>query len=116
MAGTTKAEQRIIVVLGQSLNPDGTAPATLLARSQHARELAETEGCAVVLTGGDPADTGTSEAEIMRRLLAGVDNVHLEDASQNTCQNAAGGYQWSSSYGKGKHAASQHAPILALEY
>ena len=69
-----------IVVLGQSLNPDGSAPATLLSRVRKAAECWRDEPDALlVLSGGDPAGTGTSEAEIMlalmRREFDGGDDV-----------------------------------------
>lgn len=83
------APQTIIVVLGQSLNPDGSAPPTLIARARCAAELAQAEGCPVVCTGGDPSRAGRSEAEVLRGLLVETPAVHVETASCNTCQNAS---------------------------
>ena len=59
-----------IVVLGQSLNPDGTAPATLTSRIRTAAEQWHADPSAILIcTGGDPAGVGSSEAEIMFDML-----------------------------------------------
>lgn len=86
--------EAIIVVLGQSLNPDGTPPETLLKRASKAAEIYNESGgrFSVIATGGDPIQTGTSEAAHMRRVLldCGVPDsaIVMESESQNTCQNA----------------------------
>ena len=82
-----------IVVLGQSLNPDGTPPATLCGRVKAAVSTwRETENSVIILTGGDPARTGRSEAKVMEEMihLEGVplDAMILEQESANTLQNA----------------------------
>jgi hypothetical protein len=85
-----------IVVLGQSLNPDGNPPPTLLSRIETAatawRESHTTSPPTIILSGGDPANTGKSEAKIMEELLLlrGVPQefIILEEKSQNTIQNA----------------------------
>jgi len=86
--------EAIIVVLGQSLNPDGTPPETLLKRASKAAEIYHESGgrYSVITTGGDPIRTGTSEAAHMRRVLldCGVldSSITMESESLNTCQNA----------------------------
>lgn len=85
-----------IVVLGQSLNPDGTPSQTLLSRIAVAAKAWESSDFlsppAIILSGGDPARTGKSEAKVMEELLLqwGVppDFLILEEKSQNTLQNA----------------------------
>mmetsp|Transcript_19267 Transcript_19267/g.67058 ORF Transcript_19267/g.67058 Transcript_19267/m.67058 type:complete len:623 (-) Transcript_19267:257-2125(-) len=83
-----------IVVLGQSLNPDGSTPATLLDRAEAAASLhlSTASRPPIIATGGDPVGTGTSEAEVMRNLLRefGVPDskIILEPRSLNTLQNA----------------------------
>jgi hypothetical protein len=85
---------RVIVVLGQSLNPsNGTPPATLHSRIEAAaRQWKLNSEIILILCGGDTARTGRSEALIMRDLLLplGVENssIILEDQSLNTLQNA----------------------------
>jgi hypothetical protein len=83
----------VVVVLGQSLNPDGTPPSSLCSRI----ELAATEwklnhNLILLLCGGDPARTGKSEAQVMKDLLLplGVDpnSIILEEQSLSTLQNA----------------------------
>ena len=77
---------RAIVILGQSLNPDGTAPPTLASRVHAAVAAWKERPASTVLipTGGDPVRAGVSEAEIMRDLLlqsgAGIpeDRIVLE--------------------------------------
>ena len=77
---------RAIVILGQSLNPDGTAPPTLASRVNAAVAVWKERPDRTVLipTGGDPVRAGVSEAEIMRDLLlqsgAGIpeDRIVLE--------------------------------------
>ena len=55
--------QDAIVVLGQSLNADGSVPPVLAARVNTAAALAEWLPAALlVTTGGDPAGAGTTEA------------------------------------------------------
>eukprot|EP00286_Rhodomonas_abbreviata_P023497 CAMPEP_0181308734 /NCGR_PEP_ID=MMETSP1101-20121128/11632_1 /TAXON_ID=46948 /ORGANISM="Rhodomonas abbreviata, Strain Caron Lab Isolate" /LENGTH=435 /DNA_ID=CAMNT_0023415159 /DNA_START=3 /DNA_END=1310 /DNA_ORIENTATION=+ len=86
-------EDTAVIVLGQSLNPDGKPPATLLARVRTAFDAwRTTPGSHVILSGGDPARTGQSEAHTMMNLLLeqGVERkaIILEEQSQNTLQNA----------------------------
>jgi hypothetical protein len=85
---------KVVVVLGQSLNPDGTPPSTLTARIEAAAtQWALHSEIILLLTGGDPARTGQSEAKVMRDLLLplGVadSSIILEEQSLNTLQNAS---------------------------
>ena len=86
---------KAIVVLGQSLDPDGSAPGTLVRRVETAAELqlANPDDTLCVPTGGDPAQTGVTEAEVMRRLLVELEvpesAIRPEPRAQNTLQNAA---------------------------
>lgn len=91
-----------IVVLGQSLNPDGTPPLSLLRRADLAANLFRDEAMAaekagrpwplVIPTGGDPVRVGVTEAELMAQQLhmRGVpeEAVVLEPKALNTLQNA----------------------------
>mmetsp|Transcript_74042 Transcript_74042/g.195171 ORF Transcript_74042/g.195171 Transcript_74042/m.195171 type:complete len:634 (-) Transcript_74042:268-2169(-) len=83
-----------IVVLGQSLNPDGSTPATLLERAEAAASLhlSTASRPPIIATGGDVAGTGTSEAEVMRKLLRALGvpdaKIILEPRAKNTLQNA----------------------------
>ena len=62
--------RRAIVVLGQSLNRDGTIPATLESRARTAAyHWLEHQDAVLVLTGGDPAKCGVSEALRMQQLV-----------------------------------------------
>eukprot|EP00966_Prymnesium_polylepis_P332310 7387816-Prymnesium_polylepis.1 len=57
-------EVAAIVILGQSLNADGSSPSTLVARTTTAAERIRQHPAAVVVaSGGDPAGTGVPEAE-----------------------------------------------------
>ena len=68
----------VAVVLGQSLRPDGTAPQVLLDRALKAKDLLkEGKVSRVIVTGGDPAGVGLTEAFAMRKVLvnAGIPEV-----------------------------------------
>ena len=71
--GTNKQkleEQRIVTVMGKGLEPGGVASEELVDRCRTAvRVMGEVEGGLVIPTGGDPAGTGISEAEVMRGLM-----------------------------------------------
>jgi uncharacterized protein (DUF1810 family) len=88
------SEGPIIIVLGQSLNEDGSAPATLVARIEEAVEFVTLSDatCTLICTGGDPMQTGISEAAVMKQMLASHLNdsacILLEEESMNTLQNA----------------------------
>lgn len=94
MDTNTTDTRAAIVVLGQSLNPDGSPPSTLLSRVRTAAEEWRADPSALmVLSGGDPARTGISEAEIMLGLLREHIDVNmsrcvLEAKSNTTVGNA----------------------------
>ncbi|MDP2437032.1 MAG: YdcF family protein [archaeon] len=88
-----------VIVLGQSLNPDSSAPSTLTARVSalvawtDERCGGEVPNFPIVLSGGDPAKTGRSEAEVMAELVlaerpAWEAALVLEKQALNTVQNA----------------------------
>lgn len=83
-----------IIALGQNLQPDGTASETLLNRLDLALDLQRRTLAPIVVTGGDPAGVGETEAAMMHRLLdarAGSDTspeVLEEPEAKNTVQNA----------------------------
>ena len=59
------ASRSSIIVLGQSLNGDGSTPPTLLPRVCVAAKLHDRHPEArLIVTGGDPAGTGKTEAEV----------------------------------------------------
>ncbi len=81
----------VIIVLGQSLNPDGSAARTLVNRLQTAARCHHELTVPIVCTGGDPAGTGITEAQSMARLLHAHVSPHsvlLEDKSNTTFENA----------------------------
>jgi len=88
--------RRAIVVLGQSLNRDGTIPATLESRARTAADhWLEHQDAVLVLTGGDPAKCGVSEALRMQQLVeirlgrpVPPALLLLEEASRTTVGNA----------------------------
>lgn len=82
-----------MIVLGQSLNPDGSVPVTVRSRVYRASEkYRECPNLRIIVSGGDPANTGCSEAKVMFELLIleGVpaEAIILEEKSMNTLQNA----------------------------
>eukprot|EP00040_Diaphanoeca_grandis_P011721 m.60101 g.60101 ORF g.60101 m.60101 type:complete len:243 (-) comp22801_c0_seq1:76-804(-) len=98
MTTTADTKRTSIVVLGQSLNADGSPPATLVSRVSRAVkewQLALFPRPLLIFCGGDPAHTGICEAQSMLKIVStmGVDiprdHIVLEDKSENTLQNAA---------------------------
>merc|ERR1719221_1385835 len=91
VVGSRKAP---IVALGQNLQPDGSASETLLNRLDLALDLQRRTLAPIVITGGDPAGVGETEAAMMHRLLderAGADTppeVLEEPEAKNTVENA----------------------------
>mmetsp|Transcript_23062 Transcript_23062/g.41655 ORF Transcript_23062/g.41655 Transcript_23062/m.41655 type:complete len:351 (-) Transcript_23062:209-1261(-) len=87
------ADQAIAVVLGQSLNPDGSAPQVLLDRVEKAKELLE-QGTVmkILVSGSDPAGVGRTEASMMAKLLitSGVpaSSILQESQATTTAENA----------------------------
>ena len=90
---TEGADQAIAVVLGQSLKPDGSAPQVLLDRAAMARKLLK-QGTVkkVIVSGGDPAGVGFTEASTTARVLvkAGIplEVIIQESQATTTAENA----------------------------
>ena len=64
------SSQGVAIVLGQSLKPDGNPSQVLLDRALKAKELLETQKVSkVIVTGGDPAGVGRTEAYEMKQVL-----------------------------------------------
>lgn len=90
---TEGASQAIAVVLGQSLKPDGSAPQVLLDRAAMARKLLQ-EGAVtkVVVSGGDPANVGHTEASMFAKVLVreGIpeEAIITESQATTTAENA----------------------------
>ena len=87
------ATRSSIIVLGQSLNRDGSTPPTMHPRVCIAAKLHDRHPEArLIVTGGDPAGTGKTEADVMAELLASAgvsrSSIVLEHEAQNTVQNA----------------------------
>eukprot|EP00929_Paragymnodinium_shiwhaense_P113900 TRINITY_DN82202_c0_g1_i1.p1 TRINITY_DN82202_c0_g1~~TRINITY_DN82202_c0_g1_i1.p1 ORF type:complete len:276 (+),score=36.76 TRINITY_DN82202_c0_g1_i1:148-975(+) len=94
----------VIVVLGQTLNADGSVPLTLTKRAEGAAELYKRKNAVaddgntpepvpVLATGGNQAcGPSCTEAEVMQAMLLGygvpLENIALEPKARNTCQNA----------------------------
>ena len=86
-------ELRIVTVMGKKLEPGGVASEELVDRCRTAaRVVGEVEAALVIPTGGDPAHTGITEAEVMRGLMVemGVqqEKIDVETEAQSTVQNA----------------------------
>ncbi|CAM9208461.1 unnamed protein product, partial [Ectocarpus fasciculatus] len=92
-----------IVVLGQALNVDKSPSEVMKDRIHATVEYFEMHRKAavecgdfllprIIVSGGDPAGVGTSEASVMKRLLvlSGVPELLIIEESQsyNSCQNA----------------------------
>mmetsp|Transcript_91666 Transcript_91666/g.238921 ORF Transcript_91666/g.238921 Transcript_91666/m.238921 type:complete len:266 (-) Transcript_91666:43-840(-) len=83
-----------IITLGQNLQPDGSASETLLNRLDLALDLQRRTLAPIIVTGGDPAGVGETEAAMMHRLLderAGADaspEVLEEPEAKSTIENA----------------------------
>ena len=87
--------QRIVIVtvMGKCLEPGGEASEELVDRCRTAaRVMGEVEGAMVIPTGGDPAQVGITEAEVMRGLMMEMgiqpDKIVAETEAQTTVQNA----------------------------
>lgn len=87
------ATQGIALVLGQSLNPDGSTPQVLSDRASMAKKLLD-EGkvTKVMVCGADPAGVGRTEASVAGGILedAGVpaESIIQESQSTTTAENA----------------------------
>ena len=87
--------QRIVIVtvMGKCLEPGGEASEELVDRCRTAaRVMGEVEGALVIPTGGDPAQVGITEAEVMRGLMMEMgiqpEKIVAETEAQTTLQNA----------------------------
>eukprot|EP00929_Paragymnodinium_shiwhaense_P001744 TRINITY_DN10197_c0_g1_i1.p1 TRINITY_DN10197_c0_g1~~TRINITY_DN10197_c0_g1_i1.p1 ORF type:complete len:269 (-),score=74.86 TRINITY_DN10197_c0_g1_i1:52-858(-) len=94
-----KDEQRqeVIIVLGQSLNPDGSVPRTMQRRAEAAAEaykeaVLRRPDAIIICSGGDPVKVGISEAshigKVIEKLGVPREAIILEEKSLNTLQNA----------------------------
>ena len=82
-----------MTVMGKCLEPGGEASEELVDRCRTAaRVMGEVEGAMVIPTGGDPAQVGITEAEVMRGLMMEMgiqpDKIAAETEAQTTVQNA----------------------------
>jgi len=85
--------QSCIVVLGQSLLPNGEPPLVLKKRIDLAAQVHHKSHAELIVSGADVAKVGKSEAEIMLELLLDTNcvastAVHTEKKAMNTIQNA----------------------------
>lgn len=93
------AAQGVAVVLGQSLKPDGTPPQALVDRAKKAKKLLQ-EGkvIKVIVSGGDPAGVGRTEASMMATVLEleGIPKSSIIQESQATtsAENAWFALRW----------------------
>jgi len=89
----------VAIVLGQSLQPDGTPSKVLIDRARRAKQLLD-EGVVgkVIVSGSDPAGVGTTEAAVLARVLrgAGISNekIVLESQATTTAENAWFSLRW----------------------
>lgn len=91
--------QGVAVVLGQSLRPDGKPPQVLLDRALKAKDLLkEGKVSRIIVTGGDPAGVGRTEAFEMRKVLvnAGIPQevIIQESQAETTAENAWYALRW----------------------
>lgn len=87
------SDKAIGVVLGQSLNPDGSASQVLVDRALKGKEMLDAGVVSMLaVCGGDAAGAGTTEASNMARVLEdnGVpkDKIIQEAQSTTTAENA----------------------------
>lgn len=93
------ASQGVALVCGQSLKPDGTAPQTLIDRAIMAKQLLD-EGkvIKIIVSGGDPAGVGSTEASRMAKVLQqqGIPASKIIQESQATtsAENAWFALRW----------------------
>lgn len=91
--------QGVALVFGQSLKPDGTASHLLLDRARKAKALLD-EGKVdkVIVSGGDPAGVGHTEAYEFAQVLEGVgipsDKIIQESQATTTAENVWFSLRW----------------------
>ena len=83
----------VIAVLGLALEPNGEPSPELKQRCKWAADLLqESLDSVIIVTGGDPAKVGITEAKVMKMLLVsrGVDEekIILEEQAFDTASNA----------------------------
>lgn len=93
------ADQGVALVLGQSLRPDGQPPQVLVDRALEAKRLVdEKKVVKVIVSGGDPAGVGHTEAYEMAKVLANVgipsEMVIQESQATTTAENAWFALRW----------------------
>lgn len=93
------AEQGLAVVLGQSLKPDGSAAQVLIDRARMAKTLLDQKKVTKVLvSGGDPARVGRTEAAMMAGVLReeGIpaERIIQEPQAMTTAENAWFTLRW----------------------
>lgn len=88
-----KKKETVVLILGQSLNEDGTASVTLLKRLETAARVFRDEGAdKFLVSGADVAQVGRSEASVMQELLVDLhgfeaSDVIVEDQAIDTIGN-----------------------------
>eukprot|EP00931_Biecheleriopsis_adriatica_P099383 TRINITY_DN7386_c0_g2_i1.p1 TRINITY_DN7386_c0_g2~~TRINITY_DN7386_c0_g2_i1.p1 ORF type:complete len:404 (+),score=78.37 TRINITY_DN7386_c0_g2_i1:44-1213(+) len=91
--------QAIGIVLGQSLNPDSSAPQVLVDRALKAKELLDRGTVSMlVVSGGDPEGVGKTEASQMAKVLEdhGIpkNKIIWESQGATTAENAWFALRW----------------------
>jgi len=89
----------VAFVLGQSLKPDGQPPSVLTDRALRAKELLDSGKVdSVIVSGGDTAGVGHSEAYEMSRVLQSIgireDLIIMESQATTTAENIWFGLRW----------------------
>jgi hypothetical protein len=81
----------VILVMGQGLNPDGTAPPTLKRRAEKAAELFRERQIPVIVSGGDDRATGKTEAmglaEVMNSEGVPFEAILYEGQATSSLEN-----------------------------
>lgn len=93
------SSQGVAIVLGQSLNPDGTAPQVLKDRALLAKQLLDDGRVVkVIVSGGDPAGVGHTEASQLAKVLedVGINSSAIIQEAQatTTAENAWFALRW----------------------
>lgn len=96
---TEGSDQAVAVVLGQSLNPDGSAPQVLVDRARKAKELLDQKVVLkVIVSGGDAAGVGRTEASLLAKVLMDVgiqkEDIIQESQATTTAENAWFTLRW----------------------
>jgi len=93
------AEQGVALVCGQAMKPDGTPSQVLVSRAKGAKKLLDDgKVVALMVSGGDPAGVGKTEAFAMRQVLMdeGIpeDKIILESQAFTTAENFWFAMRW----------------------